>query len=166
MVWMRVVIKKQVQNNTVESLNIVDIISDIASNSEGLISPEEIRWKIDETISDIAVYLPHEKIIVIKWSIFEQKSEWEQRVILAHEIAHYKHNEIRKKYWSSLMIAEEILCDWFICRIGLKEDLQKFRQQYPAYGKAYAELFEDYLDLPKLSETSHKWLFYKRAGLV
>ena len=166
MAWMRVVIKKQVQNNTVESLNIVDIISDIASNSEGLISPEEIRWKIDETISDIAVYLPHEKIIVIKWSIFEQKSEWEQRVILAHEIAHYKHNEIRKKYWSSLMIAEEILCDWFICRIGLKEDLQKFRQQYPAYGKAYADLFEDYLDLPKLSETSHKWLFYKRAGLV
>jgi len=163
---MRVVIKKQVQNNTVESLNIVDIISDIASNSEGLISPEEIRWKIDETISDIAVYLPHEKIIVIKWSIFEQKSEWEQRVILAHEIAHYKHNEIRKKYWSSLMIAEEILCDWFICRIGLKDDLQKFRQQYPAYGKTYSDLFEDYLDLSKLSEASHKWLFYKRAGLL
>ena len=150
----------------VGSVNIVEIISDIAANSEGLISAEEIRWKIDETISDISVYLPYEKIIVIRLSVFEQKPEWEQRVILAHEIAHHKHNEIRKKYWSSLMIAEEILCDWFICRIGLKEDLQKFRQQYPAYGKAYADLFEDFLDLPKLSESSHKWLFYKRAGLV
>ena len=147
-------------------MNIVDIISDIAANSEGLISTEEIQWKIDETISDIAVYLTDEKMIVIKWSVFEQKPEWEQRVILAHEIAHHKHDEIRKKYCSSLMIAEEILCDWFICRMGFKDDLQKFRQQYPAYGKAYSDLFEDYLDLPKLSETSHKWLFYKRAGLV
>jgi hypothetical protein len=147
-------------------VNIVDIISAIAANSEGLISAEEIRWEIDETISDISVYLSKEKIILIKWSIFEQKKEWERRVILAHEIAHHKHNEIRKKYWSSLMIAEEILCDWFICKLGFKDDLQKFRLQYPAYGKAYADLFEDYLDLPKLSETSHKWLFYKRAGLV
>lgn len=146
-------------------MNIVDIISYVAANSEGLIFPEEIRWKIDETISDISVYLPYERIIVIKLSVFEQKPEWEQRVILAHEIAHHKHSEIRKKYWSSLMIAE-ILCDWFICKIGLKDDLQRFRQQYPAYGKAYADLFEDYLDLSKLSEASHKWLFYKKAGLV
>ena len=147
-------------------MNIIDIISDIAANSEGLISPEEIQWKIDETISDISVYVPCEKTIIIKWSVFEKKPQWEQRVIMAHEIAHLKHREIREKYWASLMIAEEILCDWFICRIGLKEDLQKFRLQYPAYGKAYADLFEDYLDLPKLSETSHKWLFYKRAGLL
>ena len=147
-------------------MDIIDIISDIAANSEGLICPEEIRWKIDETISDISVYLPYEKTIIIKWSVFEKKPQWEQRVIMAHEIAHLKYREIREKYWASLMIAEEILCDWFICRLGLKDDLQKFRQQYPAYGKAYADLFEDYLDLPKLSEASHKWLFYKRAGLV
>ena len=146
--------------------SIVDIISEIAGNSEGLISPEEIRWKIDETISDISVYLTYEKIIIIKWSVFEQRPEWEQRVILAHEMAHHKYHEIRNKYWASLMIAEEILCDWFVCMIGLKNDLQKFRQQYPAYGKTYADLFEDYLDLPKLSEASHKWLFYKRAGLI
>ena len=146
--------------------SIVDIIAEIAANSEGLISPEEIRWEIDETISDISVYLTSRKIIIIKWSVFEQRPAGEQRVILAHEMAHHKHDEIRKKYWASLMVAEEILCDWFICRIGLKDDLQKFRQQYPAYGKAYADLFEDYLDLPKLSEASHKWLFYKRAGLI
>jgi len=155
--------------HTVGAVNmrsIVDIIAEIAGNSEGLISPEEIRWEIDETISDISVYLTSKKIIILKWSVFEQRPAWEQRVILAHEMAHHKHDEIRKKYWASLMVAEEILCDWFVCMIGLKDDLQKFRQQYPAYGKAYADLFEDYLDLPKLSEASHKWLFYKRAGLI
>ncbi len=145
---------------------IVDIIDEIAGNSEGIISPGEIHWKIDETISDIAVYVPNEKMIIINWSLFEKRSVWEQRVILAHEMAHHKHSEIRKKYWASMMIAEEILCDWFVCRIGLKDDLQKFRLQYPAYGETYAALFEDYLDLPRLSEASHKWLFWKRAGLV
>lgn len=65
-------------------VDITDIISDIAANSEGLISQEEIQWKIDETIADISVYLPYEKTIIIKWSVFEKKPQWEQRVILAH----------------------------------------------------------------------------------
>ena len=136
--------------NIDEAYNIVRTLS----SGKGLNSFPDV--KSIEDLKDVAFYAT--RTILLRKERFENSSDGDKKVILAHELGHHFESDIKTMNPSFRDLGSEVIADWFVAHIGLKEELKRYRSSGDKpYGDRFNEIIDKYQDIDKFAEDIGIW---------
>ena len=107
----------------------------------------------DNSIPDIAVYQRSTKTIRYKSELLNAPQQVRGSII-AHEICHFKIEEIKNEFFNDIIIDDDFVCDWFSAITGYFEGLKESRLER---GITYIELFVNLNDRDAFARKVQKW---------
>lgn len=119
--------------------------------------------KYIEDLKDVAFYAA--RTILLRKEEFDNSSDDDKKVVLAHELGHHFESDIKTMNPSFRDLGSEVIADWFVAHIGLKEELKRYRSSGDKpYGDRFNEITDQHQDIDKFAKDIGIWHMQRIGG--